>query len=401
MPASRTALIVGAGIGGLAAGLALRRAGWQIRIFERASTPRELGFALALAPNAMAALDAVGVAAAIASKSVAPERVEVRHADGRRIRRFEWAQTSAPVTAQTHVALRPVVHGALLDAVGSASIELDSEAAGVESRGDAVVLTLRSGRTIAGEVLIAADGVGSVIRRQLHPDEPPPRPSGYWAIRGVAHDVGHHLGDLSAAAFFGPGIEASAARASERAVYWYMSLLAADVGDGADVGALLAKRLTGVDPALRAIVDATPHLDLRSEALLRRDPLASWGRGRVTLLGDAAHPVLPHTGQGAAQALEDAVALGLVLTSGVEIEPALRRYEQVRFRRTRQIQRLGPRIARITTTRSRVIAGLRTAIVRVVPMAVLNLAANLNARDPHRALRPPVSSTGAAGAKAD
>lgn len=387
MPASRTALIVGAGIGGLAAGLALRRAGWEIRIFERAATPRELGFALALAPNAMAALDALGVAGAIASNGVAPVRVEVRHADGRRIRRFEWATTSVPATAQTHVALRPVVHGALLDAVGSASIELDSEAAGVESGADGVVLTLRNGRTIPGDVLIGADGAGSAIRKDLHPDEPPPRASGYWAIRGVAQDVGHHLGDLSAVAFFGPGIESSAARASERAVYWYISLLTADVGDGRDAAALLRRRLAGVDPALRAIVEATPSADLRSEALLRRDPLASWGRGRVTLLGDAAHPVLPHTGQGAAQALEDAVALGLVLTSGAEVEAALRRYEQVRFRRTRQIQRLGPRIARVTTTHSRVVAALRTAIVRLVPMAMLNLAAKLNARDPHRALR--------------
>ena len=97
--------------------------------------------------------------------------------------------------------------------------------------------------------------------------------------------------------------------------------------------------------------------------------------------------VLPHTGQGAAQAVEDAVALGLVLAAPTDVEAALRRYEQVRFRRTRDIQRLGRRIARITTTRSAVVAALRTTIVRLVPMAALNLAAKLNRRDPHRALR--------------
>ena len=206
------------------------------------------------------------------------------------------------------------------------------------------------------------------------PDEPPARPSGYWAIRGVAHNVGHHLGDLSAVALFGPGVESSAARASETAIYWYMSLLAGDVGAGSRDPRETLRRLPQIDPALRAIVDATQTGDMRMDELLMRDPLASWGRGRVTLLGDAAHPVLPHSGQGAAQALEDAVALGLVLAAPSDVEAALRRYEQVRFRRTRDIQRLGRRIARVTTTRSAVVAALRTTIVRLVPMAVLNLA---------------------------
>jgi len=387
MPVSRSALIVGAGIGGLAAAVALRKAGWQVRVFERAATPRELGFALALAPNAMAALDELGVAAGIAAKSVAPHRVEVRHLDGRRIRRFEWARDGGPITQQTHVALRPIVHGALLEAVGASSIELGREVVSAETTASGVVLTLRDGRTAAGDVVIAADGVGSAIRKQLHPAEPPARPSGYWAIRGVAQNAGDHLGDLSAAAFFGPGVESSVARASETAIYWYMSLLAADVGAGSRDPREMLRRLPQLDPILRAIVDATQTGDMRMDELLRRDPLASWGRGRVTLLGDAAHPVLPHTGQGAAQAVEDAVALGLVLAAPTDVEAALRRYEQVRFRRTRDIQRLGRRIARITTTRSAVVAALRTTIVRLVPMAALNLAAKLNRRDPHRALR--------------
>jgi len=385
----RAALIVGAGIGGLAAGLALRKAGWQVRIFERAAAPRELGFALALAPNAMAALDELGVAAGIAARSVAPVRVEVRHLDGRRIRRFEWTTDGRTVTTRTHVALRPIVHGALLEAVGKGSIELGTEVVGAETTPGGAVLTFRDGRTATGDVVVAADGVGSAIRKHLHPDEPPARPSGYWAIRGVAHNGVRHLGDLSAAAFLGPGVESAAARASETAVYWYMSLLAADVPGTRDPAAELRRRLPQLDPTLRAIVDATETGDLRMDELLMRDPLASWGRGRVTLLGDAAHPVLPHSGQGAALALEDAVALGLVAASSdPDIEAALRHYEQVRFRRTRAIQRLGLRIARVTTTRNVMVAALRTAMVRLVPMAVLNLAAKLNQRDPHRALRP-------------
>jgi 2-polyprenyl-6-methoxyphenol hydroxylase-like FAD-dependent oxidoreductase len=106
----------------------------------------------------------------------------------------------------------------------------------------------------------------------------------------------------------------------------------------------------------------------------------------VTLLGDAAHPVLPHTAQGAALALEDAVALGLALR-GTAVESALRRYEQVRAPRARKVVRTGPRIAAMTTTRSRGRIALRNALVRLTPARAMSLALTLHARDPHRALR--------------
>ena len=111
--APRTALIVGAGIGGLAAGLALRRAGWQVQIHERAPNPRELGFALGLAPNAMAALRELGLADAMIAEGVRPTKAEVRQTDGRLIRAF-----AAPPGASMVIALRQALHGALMQAVG-------------------------------------------------------------------------------------------------------------------------------------------------------------------------------------------------------------------------------------------------------------------------------------------
>ena len=93
--------------------------------------------------------------------------------------------------------------------------------------GGGVALELKDGGTAAADVLVGADGVGSVIRKHLHPHEPPPRPSGFCALRGVAYDVGDHLGDLAAVGYLGDGVEAATARASQNAVYWYLSLLAA------------------------------------------------------------------------------------------------------------------------------------------------------------------------------
>ena len=100
---------------------------------------------------------------------------------------------------------------------------------------------------------------------------------------------------------------------------------------------------------------------------MRKARALAEGRGHVTLLGDSAHPVLPHTGQGAAQALEDAIALGRALSEDVDAERALRRYEAARMRRTRRLIWLGPQIARVTTTRSTWIQLARSVAIRVVP----------------------------------
>ena len=112
------------------------------------------------------------------------------------------------------------------------------------------------------------------------------------------------------------------------------------------------------------------------------------GAGRVTLLGDAAHPMLPHTGQGAAQAMEDAVALGLALQREPDIERALRRYETVRTARTSQFVKAGPRIAAVTTSRSRIVVTMRNAVARLAPDALLMKALqNMSQKDPHASLR--------------
>jgi 2-polyprenyl-6-methoxyphenol hydroxylase-like FAD-dependent oxidoreductase len=112
--------------------------------------------------------------------------------------------------------------------------------------------------------------------------------------------------------------------------------------------------------------------DLRHDRLFIREPLARWGAGPVTLVGDAAHPVMPHTAQGAAQALEDAVALGLALRNAGDPVAALRRYEEVRAARTRRVVRAGPLIAAITTTRNRATIRMRDAAIRVTPGTLLS-----------------------------
>ena len=383
MTHQRDAIVVGAGIGGLAAAVALRRAGWQVRIYERATHARELGFGLLLAPNALAAVRELGVAADLAGARVSDGPMEIRRISGARIRRFNRLLGGGSV-----VSLRSELHRALFDAVADTPVLFEREAATVADEPSGVTLHLRDGRRDTATVLIGADGVDSAVRRVLHPHETPAQASGYTAVRGVAYGATRHLGDLQAVAYLDDGMEVAAVRAGARgdAVYWYMSRLTMDVPSHATAAALVEDLASRCDPVLGNILAATQGDDMRLDVLLRRDPLRTWGRGRITLLGDAAHPVLPHTGQGAAQALEDAVALGLALDGRRPIAGALRLYEQVRGSRTRRFVAMGPRIAGVTTTHSRFVDACRTALIRLVPEA-LAARASYGSADPHRALR--------------
>lgn len=362
---SRTALIVGAGIGGLSAGLALRQAGWNIRIFERASSPRELGFGVGLAPNAIAALRELGVADVVLARSFEPRRGELRRLDGTVLKRAELppGALGGPMV----LALRTALHGALLEAVGMAAIALQSSASGFTVIDDHVTLQMANGVIVSGDLLVGADGVGSVIRRTIHPGEPPPRSSRIVAVRGAVHGALQHLGDCDGVYYLGRGIESMLVRASDTGIYWFLSLAQDLIPSGlrnpAEILALMSPRF---DATFRGVTSATE--DLRCDELVDRDPIPSWGTGVVTLLGDAAHPVLPHTGQGAAQAIVDAVVLGKMLSADADIPGALRLYERERRGKTAILLAQGRRTARIMRTANPVACWVREGVVRSIPV---------------------------------
>ena len=368
---TRTALVVGAGIGGLSAGIALRQAGWHVRIFERTTSPRELGFGLGLAPNAIAALRNLGVADVVLSRGFAPERArgEIRRMDGTVLKHAEFPPRDV-LGGPMVVALRPALHGALLDAVGPDAITLCGEATGFTVNGDRVRLHLANGDSAEGDLLVGADGVGSLVRHVLHPSEPPPRSSGIVAVRGVVDGAVHHLGALSAIYYLGPGVESVLVRASDTGIYWFLSLARELVPpDMLDPAALLALMTPRFDATFAAVTSGTD--DLRFDELVDRDPIPYWGKGIVTLLGDAAHPLLPHTGQGAAQAIVDAVSLGHAVRADVDIDRALRSYENERRDKTAALLGQGRRTARLMRTTNPVACFIRDVAVRLIPVTPL------------------------------
>jgi 2-polyprenyl-6-methoxyphenol hydroxylase-like FAD-dependent oxidoreductase len=350
----RRAVVVGAGIGGLAAAIALQRAGFRPIVLERAAELRELGFALLLAGNAVKALRLLGVAERVVSQSEVGRDGELRATDGRVLKHVGLDAIRRAIGEDAVCTLRQVLHGALIDALDERELRTGARAVQFAQSADGVEVALEGGEVVRGSLLVAADGLHSTVRAALHGDAL--RASGLVAYRGVCRDASW---SVTGSQYFGRGVEAGVARAGGGSVYWYLSQRSHPIRDRLDPKQAALEIVRGFDLALVSLIERSHPTDIRRDALFDREPLRSWGNGRVTLLGDAAHPMLPHAGQGAAQALEDAVVLGRCLAANPDIPAALRRYEQLRLARTSQVVRIARRNARAGSVENRWLCALR------------------------------------------
>ncbi|WP_433336209.1 FAD-dependent monooxygenase [Spirillospora sp. CA-294931] len=337
--------VVGAGIGGLAAATALSRAGFRVDVYEQAAELRETGVGLHLGCNGGRILRRWGLAGPLAESGVRPDALEVRDWSGGRIlaRQPMGASWERRFGAPYHTIHRADLHRVLADQVPADSVRLNRRLTGFTHAGDQILLEFAEGGRAAADLLVGADGVHSVVRRAIA--GPDARVfSGASAFRGLVE--ARRVPGLPAETMVvwpGPGprmlcYPVGRGRLTFVGIVpghdWDLESWSSP-GDPAD----LAAAFEGWNPDVKAIVDAVT--ETRRWALYDRDPLPRWSSGRVTLLGDAAHPMLPHHGQGAGQAIEDAVALAFCLAR--DPGPAgVAAYEAVRRPHTTRVQ-LGSR----------------------------------------------------------
>ncbi|MQY27758.1 FAD-dependent monooxygenase [Nocardia aurantia] len=334
---ARSALVVGAGIGGLTAAAALRRAGLEVVLCERGSTLRAAGFGLSLQSNAMNALRTLGtgIDEDLLRAGERARSASYRRPDGSVMRRVDVAPMEALLGAPAVVLARPDLHEVLLSHCGpDLRVESGAEVRGFTETADAVAVELADGRTLAADVLIGADGINSTIRARLHGAQPPR--SGefvcWLALARFDHPV---VEPGESVQYWGTGQRFGISDLGDGRIYWWgtltttAELAAAWPHDKAD----LLARFTGWAPEIAEIISGTPEADILALPAQDRPPLPEWGRGRVTLLGDAAHPMLPSLGQGANAAIEDAIVLAHALATHDDAETALRGYEHRRIAR--------------------------------------------------------------------
>lgn len=340
------ASIVGAGIGGLCAALALHREGIDVHVYEQASILREVGAGLAISPNAVKVLQHLGLTDALRSFGIAPQSFDYRDwRTGALLGRVPLAEAAvARWGALFYHIHRADLHDALRMALGDERITLGAKCVSVEQSRSAVTARCADGRQITSDLLIGADGIHSVVRDYVAgPDRP------VWARqiswRGLAPaSVGHELElDARHHSFWGPRKQFVAFYvASEKLVNWVGNTQSDDAwseeswsarGCREDVQALFADW----HPQVQGLIERTDSVF--KWALFEREPLVTWTRGRVTLLGDAAHPMLPYMAQGASQSIEDALVLARCLAAQRnDPESALGAYTSRRKDRATRVQ---------------------------------------------------------------
>jgi 2-polyprenyl-6-methoxyphenol hydroxylase-like FAD-dependent oxidoreductase len=328
----RSAIVVGAGIGGLAAGAGLRRAGWQVTVLERAGELKPLGAGLSIWPNGVSALRSLDAGAVVEPSRAPRGDGALRRADGRPLAEFDPDEIERRFGAP----LAGVHRGDLQEALLGALASPPRAGAEVATVGSGHVV-LASGETLTADLIVGADGLRSTTRDwTIGPSEP--NDSGIVAWRGVAPATG----EIPAGEWWGAGCVAGLLPLAGSRTYWYVAYR----GDEGDAGEL-ERRLAQFGQPVREAVAGTEHDERLCHRLFDRPPAERWRRGAVTLLGDAAHPMLPFLGQGACSALEDAVALASALSSASGIEAALAAYEDVRRPRTARLVKGSRQAARI------------------------------------------------------
>ncbi len=359
-------LVVGGGVGGLSTAIALRAQGIDVLACERARdlTRVEVGAGITLWPNAVRILDRLGVGDEVRARGHQADLFEQRTWRGRLV--FSWRLDELADRMGTGMVgvSRPALHSALVAAAG-ADVRPAADCVGVEDDGDAVVAEFADGRREAADVVIGADGIDSRLRAKLL-DDGPPRYTGLTIWRANVTLPEDAMPAVPFHAYWGPAGKFVWFRSGPSLLSWE-GVVAAPAGESDPPGEskrAAAERFAGWPDSVGEVIDATdPRAVIRSD-VLDRPPTKRWGDGRLTLLGDAAHPMTFAVGQGAAQALEDAIVLARHLADDGLSEAALRAYEQERMKRSAHFQTLAWRIARIGRWRSPVGGLVRTTFLR-------------------------------------
>ncbi|MCR6487681.1 FAD-dependent monooxygenase [Amycolatopsis sp. OK19-0408] len=371
------AVVVGGGIGGLGAAIGLHRAGWTVTVLEQAPEFGAVGAGISLWPNALRCLDELGVDLG--------DHLAAQEQGGLRDRRGRWvAHWDADGFRRLHGRPLTGIHRAdliagLLDALPADALRTGTEVTEVTE--DGVV-----NGELQADLVVAADGIRSPIRRRLFPHHPEPVYSGSAAFRGVAKHPG-----LGLSTTFAPGTEVGVLPLTGDDVYWWVSFVTKPDTRPADLKAYLKEHFGDWHDPIPALIDATPP-----EAVLYHDlfhlatPLETYVRGRVAFLGDAAHAMPPFLGQGGCQALEDAVVLAHSVSTVDDVDQALARYDAERRPRSQRVARASVRAGKAgPQVTSPLLTAARMNLLRLVPTKLTARAGrSISGWQPPRLPRP-------------
>jgi 2-polyprenyl-6-methoxyphenol hydroxylase-like FAD-dependent oxidoreductase len=350
-------IVVGGGIAGLSTAIGLRRSGHEVIALERAPRIDPIGAGLTLFANAMSALDRLGMRDAVAAQGAPAKRSAILTWEGR-----ELARIPRDLLEGTLAIHRADLQRELAAAAGE--VRLGAEITAVEQHDDGVVVRGADGSEERADLLVGADGLGSVVRSAIA--DVRPRYAGYTAWRGIS-PVPVEPGRLTES--WGVGERFGLVDIGRRGTYWFATKNAPEGEPEEPEGkkAEIVRRFSGWHEPIAAIAESADEGEVLRNDVYYLEPLPRWSKGRVVLVGDAAHATTPGVGQGAAQAIEDAVVLADQLASGGNLATALGEYEAIRRPRAEAVLKMSRRVDKAAQLASPVGWRFRNAIVRRLP----------------------------------
>lgn len=358
-------LVIGAGISGLATAVALQRRGHAVTVIEE-RTDTSSGAGISIWPNALAALDEIGLGDAVRAAGGRVTAGALRWRDGTWLRHPARERLVKALGEPLVVIRRSALTSVLADALEDGTVHRGLCAVQLVSTADGVRITLsdNSTRDVAG--VVGADGTRSVVARHLN-GALADRYVGYTAWRGVG---GCSIDPDFAGEVLGPGIEFGHVPMGSERTYWFATERA-PAGHAAPQGELdyLKRRFASWAEPIPAVLAATNPAEVLRNDLYDRDQARQWSRGPVVVVGDAAHPMRPHLGQGGCQGLEDAAVLARFVDGDDDLAAAFARFAAFRRPRVRPLVRESRLIGQMVNLRPAFLSGLAGRASVLMPEA--------------------------------
>lgn len=360
------AIIVGGGIGGLAAARAFDKIGLDYVLLERASQIREVGSGIVIGSNGINCLKTLGVEGKFKAKAVSVNKFQYQDHKGNILSEIDISDFKEQFGAPMSVIHRADLINVLLQAVNPEKIFLNSEVQSFSRDSEGVTVHLVSGKNIRGDILIGADGLHSVIRKNLSGYRAP-RYAGYTCWRGIVAMPHTILSQGVGISGMGLGAQFGLLPFRKNEIYWYVAKKEEpDTSKELKLKSLKTVFSGGSGSIQEVIHQTSSHCIMRND-IFDLTPGKFWGEARCTLLGDAAHTSTPNLGQGASMALEDSVELAYSLLNSSNEEMALRAFEKRRYKRTADMVRMSRLVGEVYQWSHPILTKFRNVGISLTP----------------------------------